>query len=161
MSRTLSNVFKTAASAQETGEVLVALVTITHALILGGPLRLVQNLQDLTSNGNVYTAFPFQIRLPDDTDEGIPQVSLTIDSVDRSIMAAIRSLPPTSAPAVQVDLVLASQPNVVELSVQNLTLRNVRGDALQIEGDLRMDEEDLAMFPKDAFTPQNFPGMFI
>jgi hypothetical protein len=41
-----------------------------------------------------------------------------------------------------------------------LTLRNVSGDAMQIEGELRMDEEDLVAFPKDSFTPQLFPGIF-
>lgn len=160
MSRTTSTLFKTMANAQETKEVLLALITITHDSIVGGPLRLVQDLQDLTSNGNVYTAFPFQVTLPNDSDEGVLQVKLVIDNVDRQIAQAIRTMPPSSPPTVQIDLVIASQPDVVEMSIVGLTLRNVSGDAFQIEGDLRIDEEDLIPFPEGAFTPQDFPGMF-
>jgi len=160
MSRTTSSVFTAMAAAQQTGEFLLALITITHASIIGGPLRLVQDLQPLTSNGNVYTAFPFEIRLPEDTDDGPAKVLLTIDNVDRSIAQAIRGMSPTSPPTVTVELVVASQPDVVEISIPNLTLRNVSGDAMQIEGELRMDEEDLVAFPGQSFTPQLFPGIF-
>ena len=161
MARALSTVLTTMASAQETQEVLLALVTIAHPSIIGGPLRFVQDMQDLTSNGNVYTAFPFQVKLPDDDDDGIATVKLSIDNVDRSIMVALRSLAPTSPPTCQVDLCLASTPNVIEVSFPNLTLRNLTADAFTIEGELRMDEEDLSTFPQDSFTPQNFPALFI
>ncbi len=160
MSRTTSPVFKAAAHAQETGEALLAMITITHASIIGGPLRFVQDLQPMTSRGNVYTAFPFEIRLPADTDEGVAKVLLTIDNVDRSIAAAIRGMSPKIPPTVTVDLVVASQPDIVEISIQDLTLRNVSGDALSIEGELRMDEEDLTPFPEGSFTPRDFSGMF-
>ncbi len=160
MARTLSSLMKSAANAQETEEVLLALVTITHTQILGGPLRLVQDMQNLTSNGNVYTAFPFQVTLPEDNDEGVPRVSLIIDNVSQEIMAALKTLPPNQPPTVTVDLVLASQPNTVEFSIPNLTLRNVSADMLTIEGDLRMDEEDLIPFPEGSLTPQDFPGLF-
>lgn len=160
MSRTTSSLFKTMAAAQQTGEVLLALITITHSSIIGGPLRLVQDLQNLTSSGHVYTAFPFEIRLPDDTDDGPAKVLLTIDAVDRSIMTAIRSIPPSSPPTVTVELVIASQPHIVEISIPDLTLRSVTGDGVKIEGELRMDEEDLAPFPEGSFTPSEFPGLF-
>ncbi len=160
MSRTTSTLFKSMANAQETGEVLLALVTITHSSIIGGPLRVVQDLQDITSNGNVYTAFPFEITLPSDSDDGPAKVMLRIDNIDRSIAQTIRTIPPSSPPTVQVDIIVASQPDTVELSMPNMTLRNVSGDAFQIEGELRMDEEDLITFPEGSFTPQHFPGLF-
>lgn len=160
MSRTVSSVFQAAARAQETGEALLALISITHATISGGPLRFVQNMQDLVSNGSTYTAFPFQITLPDDTDDGLAKVTLKIDNVDRSIATAIRRMPPNSPPTVTVDLVLASQPDTVEISISDLTLRHISGDLFAIEGELRMDEEDLTPFPEGSLTPQEFPGLF-
>ncbi len=147
-------------NAQETGEVLLALVTITSSYIVGGPLRLVQDLQNITSNGNVYTAFPFEVRLPSDNDEGFGKVTLTIDNIDRSIAAAIKSIPPSAPPLVQIDIVVASQPNTVEMSLPNLVIRNISGDAFRIDGELWVDEEDLLPFPEGAFTPQYFPGLF-
>jgi len=160
MPRTLSTVMRQMANAPETTESLQALVTISHDQILDGPLRLVQDMQDMTSNGHVYTAFPFSVVLPEEGEEGLPRVSLTIDNVSQEIMASLKALPPTIAPLVTVDLVVASTPDVVEMSFPNLTLRNVSADQLQIEGELRMDEEDLLAFPQDTFTPKNFPAMF-
>lgn len=158
--RTTSTLFKAMAHAQETGEVLLALIIITHESIVDGPLRLVQDLQPLTSNGNVYTAFPLEVRLPADRDAGPAKVLLTIDNIDRSIAVALRSIPPSSPPTVTIDLVIASQPDTIELSMPDLTLRTISGDALQIEGELRMDEEDLTEFPEGSFTPQVTPGLF-
>lgn len=160
MSRSTSSVFKAAANAQETSEVLLALVTITSAYIIGGPLRLVQDLQNITHAGNVYTAFPFELRLPADSDEGVGKVTLSIDNIDRTIAAAIKSIPPSEPPAVRIDIVIASQPDVVELTLDNLTIKNISGDAFRIDGELWMDEEDLVPFPEAAFTPQYFPGLF-
>ncbi len=160
MARSTSTVFKNAANAQETGEVLLALVTITSSYIVGGPLRVVQDLQNITHNGNTYTAFPFELRLPSDSDEGFGKVSLLIDNIDRSIAVAIKSIPPSEPPTVLIEIVLASQPNIVELSLDNLIIRNIIGDAFRIEGELWMDEEDLVPFPEATFTPQYFPGLF-
>ena len=161
MSRTTSVALRQLANAQESGQVLLALIEISHALILNGPLRLVQDVKPLVSHGNLYTAFPFQIVLPDESTEGTPRVKLTLDAVDQSIMTAIRTLPPNATPSITVALVVASQPDVIEMSMQGLGLRTVTGDAQKIEGELLIDEEDLQRFPEGSFTPFDFPGMFV
>lgn len=160
MSRNLSTLFKTMANASETNEVLLALVTISSAFIVGGPLRVVQDLQNITSNGNVYTAFPFEIRLAGDGDDGPSKITLSIDNIDRSITAAIKGIPPESPPTVKVEIVIASQPNSPEITLDGLVLRNVTGDAIRLDGELWMDEEDLLPFPEGSFTPNTFPGLF-
>ena len=160
MSRTTSTALRQMAHAQETGQVLVALIEISHSLIVGGPLRLVQDVKPLVSSGNTYTAFPFEIVLPDDNVEASPRVKLVIDAVDQSIMTAIRSMPPGEPPTISVSLVLASQPDVVEMAMTGMLLRSVTGSATRIEGELLIDEEDLQRFPEGSFTPFDFPGMF-
>ena len=146
--------------AQQTGEVFLSICSITHASILNGPLRVVNDLQGLTSNGNVYAAFPFQVTLPADGLDGSPRVRLVLDNIDRTIVQAIRSIPPGEPPTVQVDLVLASQPDVVEISFPNLTLRNVDYDQFVVEGDLALDEDDREPIPYQTFTPATSPGLF-
>lgn len=159
--RTLSPAMLAALHAQETGEVVLARIIITHPLIIGGPLRLVQNLQDVVAGGNTYTAFPFQITLPDEDEAGAtPRIKLVIDNVDRSIVATIRSLPPSPPPSVDIEIFLASQPNVVEVSYTGLTLRTVPYDVFTIEGDLVLDEDDREPYPQNAMTPALFPGLF-
>ena len=160
MPRPLSSALKISMTAQQTGEVLLAICQISHASIVGGPLRVVNDLQDFVSNGQTYSAFPFQVTLPADGEEGRPSVRLVLDNVDRSMIAAIRGIPPSSPPTVQVDLVLASQPDVIEISFPNLTLRNVDYDQFVIEGDLALDEDDREPIPYQSFTPQLFPGLF-
>ncbi len=160
MPRPLSAALKAAMYAQQTGEVLLAMTTITHPSILNGPLRVVNDLQNFVSSGNTYVALPFQITLPADGETGRPSLRLVIDNIDRSMVIAIRSIPPSSPPTVQIDLVLASTPNVIEISFPNLTLRNVDYDQFVIQGDLALDEDDLEPIPYQSFTPQLFPGLF-
>lgn len=160
MARPLSLALKQAMFSQETGEVFLAICSISHASILNGPLRVVNNLENMTSNGNVYTAFPFKVTLPAEGIDGSPRVRLVLDSIDRSIIQAIRGIPPGDPPTVQVDLVLASQPDVIDISFPNLTLRNVDYDQYVVEGDLALDEDDREPIPYWSFTPQNTPGLF-
>jgi Domain of unknown function (DUF1833) len=160
MSRTTSSALRTMAHSQESGQVLLALIEISHSTIIGGPLRLVQDVKPIVSAGNVYTAFPFQIVLPDDNEQATPRVKLIIDAVDQSIMTAIRTMPPGEPPTITVSIVLASQPDVVEMSMTGMVLRTVMGTQDRIEGELLIDEEDLLRFPEGSFTPFDFPGMF-
>lgn len=160
MPRPLSLELKAAMHAQETGAVLLAICAISHPSILNGPLRVVNDLVDFVSDGHTYTAFPFQITLPEDTDEGRPSLRLVLDNIDRTIVQALRSIPPSSPPTVQVDLVLASQPDTLDLSFPNLTLRNVDYDLFVVEGDLVLNEDDREPIPSASFSPQSYPGLF-
>lgn len=160
MSRATSSALRRMVHAQETGDALVALVDIAHASMSGSPIRVVQNLQPMVSQGNTYVAFPFVVKLPDDSDNTHPEVTLSIDAVDQSIASAIKSLSPTQSPSVTITLVLASQPGVIELQMSNMLLRHVSGDAMTIEGTLVLDESDLEAYPEGSYTPGAFPGMF-
>jgi Domain of unknown function (DUF1833). len=160
MPRSLSTKLKAAMYAQETGDTLLARCTITHPQILNGPLRLVNDLQDFVSDGQTYTALPFQITLPNEGEDARPQLRLVLDNVDRQIVQAIRGIAPGTPPVVQVDLVLASTPDVVDISFPNLTLRNVDYDQFVVSGALSLDEDDREPIPYHSFTPQFFPGLF-
>jgi hypothetical protein len=160
MARTLSSTLKTAVNAQETGEVVLAITQISHPSILNGPLRVVNDLQNLTSNGKVYSAFPFQVTLPEEREDSLPRLRLVLDNIDRTIVAAIRSIPPSEVPTVQVDLVLASTPDTLELSFPGLSLREVSYDVYSVEGEVLLDEDDREPFPADSLTPQIVPAIF-
>ena len=160
MARPLSLAFRQSTFTQETGEAFLSICSISHPSILNGPLRVVNDLQDITSVSNVYTAFPFQVILPSDGVDERPRVKLSLDNIDRSIVIAIRSIPPGDPPMVQIDIVLASQPDVIDISFPGLTLRNVEYDQFVIEGDLVLDEDDREPIPWQTFSPQLAPGLF-
>lgn len=132
------------------------LLTISHSS-LATPLRFVNNNENIVSRGNTYTAFPFEIDLPNDDPDQPPKAQLRIDNVDRSIVQTIRTI--TSPPTVTIEVILASAPNTVEVSFTNLTLRNVSYDESEVTGELVFD----AIYTEPVsvtMTPSRFPGMF-
>jgi hypothetical protein len=157
MSRTLSTNFKTDVFKQEGSEVYLVLVEITHAS-LATPIRVVNNYADVTSNGNTYSAFPFTINLPDDSDEGNSDVTLSIDNIDRTVVDAIRTL--TGPPTVTISVILASAPNTLEAGPYAMTLRDSYYDSMVVTGTLAVEDMLNEPYPIDALTPAQFPNMF-
>lgn len=146
-----------AAMAQETGEVFLMCLTITHPT-LTTPLRVVNDGRDLVRSAGTFMATAFELTLPGQQDDRPPEVRLRIDAVDRSILSALRGL--TSPPGIRLEVVLASSPNVIESGPYDLTLREVTYTATSIEGTLGYEDVLNEPFPKDTFTPRNFPGLF-
>lgn len=157
MSRSLSAVAIGSTNDQNTGEVWLPLLTIAHPEILDGPIRLVSDMQDIVSRGNNYVALPFEIVLPGEDPDSPAKAVLRVDNVDRRIVQALRDL--TSPPLVTIEVVLASQPDTVEVSYPDMTLRNATYDASYVSGELSFD----AIYVEPVsivITPQRFPGLF-
>lgn len=157
MSRNTSNAFKAAAFAQETGEAFLPLLTISHAT-LPVPYRFVANTVNIVSRGNVYTATPINVVLPDESDDNAPRARLSVDNVGRTVTAALRSI--DTPLAVLIEIVLASAPDVVEASWPDFELRQITYDALVVEGDLTLDGLVGEPYPSGIFSPGAFPGLF-
>ncbi|CAB4122395.1 Domain of unknown function DUF1833 [uncultured Caudovirales phage] len=154
--RTLSSRALASAFAPQSSEVWLLLLTIEHST-LSQPLRFVNNYESVTSQGNVYVAFPFEVELPNQDGDSAGEAKLRIDNIDRSIVNVIRSI--SSPPSITFQIVLASQPNVVEATFSGLVLRGVSYDALSVSGLLKF--EDIMAEPVSIqMTPQRFPGMF-
>lgn len=157
MSRSLSTAALASILAQETAEVWLPLLTIEHE-DLTTPYRFVANTEDVTSNGETFTAFPFDCRLPTAVQDQPPQAEIVIDNIDRTIVDTIRSI--QSPPTITLQIVLADSPDAVEIEVADLQLTDVETDAFQIKGSLRYEDVLNAQFPEGTFTPAEFAGMF-
>jgi hypothetical protein len=160
LARSLSPKAVSSSQAQDTDEVWLVLLRIIHASITpGGVLRCVNNMEDITggSDNQTYTAYPFQLDLPNfDVDQ--PSVAkLKIDNVDRGIIEAIRGLP--TPPKCDIEVVLASQPTTIEISLVGMTLRAADYDALEVTGTMTYEEIFTEPVSLDM-TPSRFPGMF-
>jgi hypothetical protein len=147
-----------AATARETSEVLCTLMTLSHPSFVM-PIRVNNSGADITSNGLLYQAFPFEPVFPRDTEDGPPLVTLTICNVSREIVTALR---PISGERVQVkfEVILAATPDVVEYGPLNFELKDVRYDAFVVEGTLGYEDMLNEPFPKDTMTPPRFPALF-
>jgi len=155
--RNTSLTFRQAVYAQETAEVLIILLEIDHD-DLDSPIRICKNDTDITSNGNVYLAYNFDIQLPTDEDNDVPQAQLVIDNVDRALTQAIRTI--QTPPTIRIMVVLASAPDTLEVDMPDFLLTNISYNASTITATISIENFLQEPFPGDLFTPTQFPGLF-
>jgi len=156
VSRTLSQAAVVSVNAQETGEAWLVLLEIDHA-DLAVPIRVVNDHKNITSNGAEFIGFPFEIELPGEDPDQPMKAQLRIDNVDRVIVETLREI--ASPPSVTAQVILADQPDTVEVEFEGMTLRSARYDANTVEGELMF--EDVLNEPVTiTMTPGRFPGMF-
>lgn len=157
MSRSLTSQAKTALFAAQTDEVFIILLTISHDELFQ-PIRVCSNAVDTVSRGNIFTAFPFDLVLPDDQENKSPRARLTIDNVDRQIVQAIRRI--SGAPDVLMEIIRAADPDVVEAAFPDFKLTNVTYDSQVVEGDLTIEDFTAEPYPAGSFSPAVFPALF-
>ena len=144
------------AFAQETDEVWLILLTISHA-DLTNDIQVVHNPVAITSRGMTFVGFAFEISLPIDSPDRAPVAELRIDNVSQEIAQAVRSI--SSAPTVKIEVIRAAAPDVVELSLDGFRLRNVNWDADSVRGALVLDDIATEPYPAGIFSPAGFPGL--
>jgi len=157
MSRTLSGPAVAGLMAQQTAEVYLELLTITHD-DLAAPLYFVNNTTNVTSRGNEYIAFPYKLILPQDSEETMPRTTLQIDNVDRQIVDTIRSI--SSPPSLSIEIVLASSPDTVELEALGMRLEQAKYDVMEVTGALVFEDILSQAFPSHRFDPSTTPAIF-
>jgi hypothetical protein len=88
----------------------------------------------------------------------VPKAKLSIDNIDRTIVAAIRSI--NTAPTVLIEIVRAADLSTVEASFPDFQLINITYDAMVVSGDLTVENFTAEPFPAATFCPSLFPGLF-
>lgn len=134
----------------------LVLLTIDH-VDLTEPIRVVNNTVDITSNGLEFIGFPFEIDLPSSPEDAPPSSRLRINNVGREIGQAIRSI---QTPAdITIQVVRQEDPDTIEGEWHGFRLRNVRYDALTVEGDLVREDLTREQYPFLTYSPAEFPGL--
>jgi Domain of unknown function (DUF1833) len=158
MPRNLSAEAFKAMFASETEQVFLMCLVLEHA-DLGTPIRVVHNNEDITRTAGVFSACFFDINLPEEAPGTVPQVTLTIENVDRTITDAVRNL--QGRVKVTLDVVMASSPNTVEAGPFEFYMLSANFNTQFVQGRLGFEDDILNMgFPKDAYTPVTAPGLF-
>ena len=157
--RALSTAMKAAVTAAQTSAVALAILEIDHS-DLGSPIRVVNNNDDITSNGNVYSKFPFLISLPDDDHDQLSNVTLQIDNVDRQIVTAIRTMSNGERPTVAFSIILSASPDTIEAGPFNFSVQQTSADAFSVYAQLAFEDILNMRFPSHKITPQTVPGIF-
>lgn len=144
--------------AQETAEVFIAILRIAHAG-LDAPVLLAYNTKPVVRTDGTYLPYPFKINLPVQSDEEVPEVTLTVDNTDLAVNDQIRSL--VGQPDVTLMVVLASSPDTVEAGPFAMKLANATATAESITGTLGQEGDIFSqMVPGQQYLPTNSPGLF-
>lgn len=143
--------------AQESNDPFLALVTLTHSSF-AGPIRLVNNQENIVSRGNTFTAFPMKIKFPMDDGESAREVQLAFDNVSLELIDEIRSV--TTSIGVSLELILASMPDQVQVSLEELIISTITYNKTQAVARLVLDSFLTTEVTSEKYNPQNFPGLF-
>jgi len=123
------------------------------------PVRVVNDMTDVTSNGDIYIAFPFRCVLPDDFENQLPKARLSIDNVSRDLMFWIETTGGGQGSTATFKQIMRSNPNLIEWQIQ-MSLFNVTVNMQEISAELGFEN----LFGKPAVTfkyrPENSPGLW-
>lgn len=157
MSREISQTALRAMFAQETEEVFLICLRISHPDIT--TFRLVNNTEPVVRLDGTYQPYPFEVVLPKDTEGQVPQVNLVVDNVDREVSRQLENL--QGRPRVEFEVVLASQPDTIEAGPFDFSLMNATVNAIVISGTLGYEDNILNQaFPAQSYSPINSPGLY-
>ncbi len=110
------------------------------------------------SRGENYIFLPLEITLPSSDDTGSSRAQLVIRDVTRYLTPLIRAI--SNPPRIKLELVLKSQPDVVEIVYDTFYLSNITYNSDQVTGELTLIDYQVEPFPIHSFTSKYFPGLF-
>lgn len=155
--RDLTERFIRAINSENTEEVFLILLKINHSSF-AAPFYFVNNNEPITSRGQEYTAYPFQLTLPASLNDSLPTVTLKIDNVDKKIVDEIRKV--SDPISITIEVILADEPDIVEIGPFSMVVTSVDYNELEIEGLITLDYGLYDSFPSDDYIPPLYPGLF-
>jgi len=120
-------------------------------------LRVVNNLEDVTSRGEVYTAFPFEITLPPDAGTAPAGVKVTTVNVGAELMQILRGT--LDPPRVKLELILSNDTDVVEKTIDFMVLRNLEYDIESVSFELTSSSIFARKTCTGIYSQNEFPGL--
>jgi hypothetical protein len=142
--------------AQESEDPLILLLTLTHPTF--SPIYLANNTEDIVSNGTSFAAFPMKIRLSADDGETQKEVSIDFDNVGLDLIDEIRTV--VTPISVKIDMILASDPDSIQMTIDDLKMRSVTYNSTRISAKLYYDSFLNVELTSEKYTPSTFPGLF-
>jgi len=143
---------------QETSSEVAWLYLLEITPPAGPVLRLVNNIEPITSRGNVYQPYPFRLVLPDQQEGQLPKVKIEIDVIAGEIIEAVRGF--AEPPSFKVELISTAYPDIPEKTLDFLKLRAVTYDAMILQADMEVVNILSAKFPFEEYDPVSYPALF-
>lgn len=134
----------------------INLLEISHPSF--STIRLCSDNVDCTHDGDVYTAFPFEMPLLDEREGDLPQPTLVIDNTDQSITLALRSV--TNPATVRWKVIWMSDTEEVVVDWISYKIRRISYNVNHVIAYLTLAILATDSFPAHFVTPENAPGAF-
>lgn len=158
MAREYSPRYRQTINAVSATESRLLLLQIDHPA-LAVPVRVVCDTQDITSNGNVYTALAFSCSVPDDQEGQLPQATLELDNVGRELTQWLEVSQGGLGATATLSEILRSVPDHVEWSI-TLDLNGISVKPQKVTGQLgyvdTLNQQAVAV----QYRPDTAPGLF-
>lgn len=158
MARSYTSQFKSTIAAVSSEEAPLILAEISHSA-LPTPVRVINDTQDLTSNGNLFIACPFRFSLPDDFEGQIPKARIAVDNIGRDLMYWIETSGGGAGSTIRIMQAMRSRPDLIEWE-QTFNLFNVVANMQEISADLGFENLFSTSAIKRQYRPDNSPGLF-
>ena len=121
-------------------------------------VRLVDNTEDVTSNGNLFTGFPVRVDLSADDGDTLQQVVLVFDNTTLEMIDWLRSV--AEPIPVTLQTIFSDTPNTIEQSISDLIIRKVTYTANSITAVLLADDDLNQAIPSDIYDALSYPGLY-
>jgi len=158
MAREYTDAFKSTLAEVNATESPLILIEIDHEA-LTQPVRVVNDMTDVTSNGNLYIAYPFKCVLPDDYENQLPKARIVIDNVGRELMYWIETTGGGQNSSCTFKQILRSNPDIIEWQI-TMNLYNVQVTMESVTAELGFEN----LFSKPAisrrYRPDTSPALF-
>jgi hypothetical protein len=96
--------------------------------------------------------------LPSDLEDAPAAATIVLENVDNDIATLLRSF--TDPATIHMAIVLASDPDDIEVEFRDLKLIAVSGDAAEVSLSISRRPIEDETVPMDRFTKDRFPGLF-
>lgn len=168
---TLSTALKEAYAAAPAGVVIYHTLELRHPAFTA-PIRVVRDYVDLTatleatapanpSTSVTFTRFAFDFTKPEVSSAGVPQITITMDNVDRAIVANIEAALTTT------DLVQVTYREYLSTDLSapqnnpplNMTIMSVSADVFKVTAVAGFPDLMNRRFPSQEYSAEIFPGL--
>lgn len=158
MARAYSAEYKSTLAATSAPEAPICLLEINHP-DLDQPVRVVNDTQNITSNGNEYIACPFRCGFPDDFENQIPRAQLAVDNVGKELMYWVEASGGGKGATARFIQIMRSRPDLIEWEIA-MNMSGIKATVQEVTADLGYEN----IFGRPAiqmrFDPFTAPGIF-
>lgn len=158
MTRSLSTAAARNVLATSADEPLLAAIEITHP-DLEVPARFVNDTADITIEDNTFFACRFDLTLPDDQDEQVPQARLEVDNIGRELTQWLEESQGGKGAKCRMLMVLRSNPGNLEFDM-TLDLTGLEITNFRVSGDLGFKNTLMQSAVAVRYDPSTSPGIF-